>query len=303
MYFTLSSRTQMNTMHRSLSGRHRHRCIPILAICLSVALVSTSPIFGDDPRQESQSTSLFNGSTLDGWSGDTRFWSVENGAITGKTTAEQPLDANTFLIWRAGELEDFELSTKFRIEGGNSGIQYRSQDLGDFHVGGYQADIDGDHTYIGILYDEQGRGILANRCARVEIDAAGQNKVVGTTCDEAALLASIKANEWSEYTVTARGNHLTQVINGFVTVDVVDGQVDQAENRGILALQIHTGPPMKVQFKDIQLRRLNTVEPSPAIGVAPPIAICCPTSDCCDRYSSRSHCCPRRPILGLFFRR
>ncbi len=288
-------------LHRSSTSS---LAIFLVAICLTVASMSwvegKSPLQDPDP---SGAISLFDGTSLNGWSGDPRYWTVENGAITGTTTAEQPLDANSFLIWRNGEIDDFELRIKFRIEGGNSGVQYRSRDMGDHHVGGYQADIDADHTYIGILYDELGRGILANRATRVEIDELGNNKVVGTTSDEAALLASIKQNEWSEYTITARGNHLTQTINGFVTVDIVDGQVDQAETRGILALQIHAGPPMKVQFKDVYLRRLNSPQATPGVAASPSSEACCPAPNCFNRCPPKSRCCTRLPILGGFFRR
>lgn len=278
----------------------------IAAIGLSIAILIPSQARGDDPVQESQWVPLFDGTTLNGWSGDSRFWSVQGGAITGTTTTEQPLDANSFLIWRDA-LDDFELKLKFRIEGGNSGIQYRSQDLGDFHVGGYQADIDAEYQYIGILYDERGRGILANRCSRVEIDEQGEIKVVGKTCDEAALLSSIKQSEWSEYTITAHGNHLTQSINGFITVDVVDGQSDQAESRGILALQLHAGPPMKVQFKDILLRRPSDTQPSPSDAIASPAPSPSPAAACSCACPSPPSCCrPRaacRPRCGGIFRR
>ena len=248
-------------------------------------------------QSDSPFRSLFDGQSLQGWDGDARFWSVLEGTITGKTSADQPLDANTFLIWRGAELADFELRLKFRIDGGNSGIQYRSQDLGEHHVGGYQADIDAQHQYTGILYDERGRGILANRTTRVEIDPQGNNNVVGTTCDESGLLASIRPGQWSEYVVTAKGNHLTQSINGFVTVDVTDGQTDQAESRGVLALQIHVGPPMIVQFKDIWLRDLsaNAAEASSkASDSVDADGCCCGVADACrpsrPRIFSRRRC-------------
>ncbi len=277
-------------------------------LLLVLLIVFTRAIAGEAQTAQNDESdvgyeTLFDGKTLEGWSGEEGFWSVVNGAITGQTTTEKSLSANSFLIWKAGELDDFELKIKFRIEGGNSGVQYRSQDLGEHHVGGYQADIDATHQFIGILYDERGRGILANRAAKVEINEKGENKVVGKTCDEAEVLASIKQSDWSEYTITAHGNHLTQAINGFVTVDIVDAQADQAETKGILALQIHTGPPMKVQFKDVRLRRLNVVEPFFPVTVAPPIVIGCPGPAVCNCCTSQSHRCRRRPIRGAFFLR
>lgn len=228
--------------------------------CLFLAVATPGTLAQTD--ESTKPVALFDGKTLDGWEGDPRFWRVEDGAITGQTTAETPLEHNTFLIWRGGELRDFELRLKFRIEGGNSGIQYRSQDLGEFRVHGYQADIDSDHQYIGILYDEGGRGILANRMLRIDIDDDGQSTETGTTGDETQLLENIRKEDWNEYVITARGNRLTQAINGFLTVDVRDAQKEQADDHGILALQIHTGPPMKVQFKDIELRSFDAEAPA-----------------------------------------
>ena len=120
--------------------------------------------------------SIFNGKDLSGWEGKPEFWSVRDGAITGETTAENPTKGNTFLIWRDGKVDDFELRLKFRIVNGNSGIQYRSKDLGDFVVGGYQADFEAGKTYSGILYEERGRGILAERGQKVVIQPDGEKK-------------------------------------------------------------------------------------------------------------------------------
>jgi hypothetical protein len=116
---------------------------------------------------------IFNGTSLEGWEGKPEFWSVQDGAIVGQTTAEKPTKGNTFLIWRQGNLDDFELELKYRITGGNSGIQYRSKDLGDSVVGGYQGDFEAGTTYSGILYEEKGRGILAKRGERVAIATDG----------------------------------------------------------------------------------------------------------------------------------
>jgi hypothetical protein len=207
--------------------------------------------------EEAGFKSLFDGQSLKGWEGKSEFWSVRDGAITGQTTKENPTKGNTFLIWRDGKLEDFELRIKFRIEGHNSGIQYRSEELDDFVVRGYQADIDATHNFIGILYEERGRGILAQRAKKVVIHEDGKKETVGDTCDEKELLASIKKGDWNEYTIIAKGNHLVQTINGFTTIDVTDNQKDKAKSSGILALQLHAGPPMVVQFKDVRLKTLK----------------------------------------------
>ncbi|HEX5106306.1 MAG TPA: DUF1080 domain-containing protein [Pirellulaceae bacterium] len=201
--------------------------------------------------------SLFDGQTLEGWSGKEQFWSVKDGAITGQTTPDNPTKGNTFLIWKGGDVKDFELRLKFKIVGGNSGIQYRSTDMGDFVVGGYQGDIEAGDKYIGILYEERGRGILAERGAKVVIHPDGKKEVVGKTGDSKEIAASVKKEDWNEYEVIAKGNHLIQKINGYVTVDVTDNQSDKAKESGILALQLHAGPPMTVQFKDIQYKELK----------------------------------------------
>lgn len=231
-----------------------YRWIVTLAVCAAWLLALGIPLaaVADDGVQ-----CLFDGKTLEGWEGKTQFWSVQDGAITGQTTADNPTKGNTFLIWRGGTVADFELTLKFRIVGHNSGIQYRSVELDDFVVSGYQADFMDGEKFIGILYEEKGRGILAVRGQQVVIQADGKKEVVGTTCDEKKMLAAVKWQDWNEYVITAKGNHLVQKINGFTTVDVTDNQVDKRRMKGILALQLHAGQPMLVQFKDIQLRVLE----------------------------------------------
>ena len=200
---------------------------------------------------------LFDGKSLAGWEGNEKFWSVKDGAITGQTTKENPTSGNTFLIWKKGDVADFELRLKFRIVGGNSGIQYRSTDKGNHVVHGYQADFDANHGYIGILYEEGGRGILANRGKKVEIAEDGKKTDVGTTEDDKTILADIKKEDWNEYVVIAVGNKLVHKINGHTTIELTDKQSSKAKASGILALQLHAGPPMLVQFKDIQLRKFQ----------------------------------------------
>ena len=203
-------------------------------------------------------TPIFNGTSLEGWEGKD-FWTVKDGAIVGTTTPEKPTNGNTFLIWRQGTLDDFELKIKYKIEGGNSGIQYRSHDHGDFVVGGYQADIDSSPTYTGINYEERGRGILAERGQRVTIAADGTKKVeeIGNK-DELQKL--IKPGEWNDYHLVAKGPKLSHFINGTLMSETIDEQEGKRTEKGVLALQLHAGPPMVVQFKDIHLKRTKLAD-------------------------------------------
>lgn len=208
-----------------------------------------------DQTHSSEFVSLFNGSSLQDWSGDSRYWTVENGAITGRTRRQTK--GNTFLIWENGMVSDFLLKLKFKIDSGNSGVQFRSEDQGNFVVAGYQADIDAGHKFTGILYDEKGgRGILANRMSDVTINVDGKKNVNNIFKNEIRLLRSLKDNEWNTLEIYASGNEIEQKINGITTVRVVDKQRGKAKKPGILALQLHGGPPMKVQFKDILLKEI-----------------------------------------------
>jgi hypothetical protein len=208
---------------------------------------------------------LFNGRDLTGWTGNPALWSVRDGAITGVTRADPKLTHNTFLVYQGESFGDFELMLSYRIVNGNSGIQYRSkvESQGEFGpiVGGYQADFEAGRTYSGILYEERGRGILANRGEKTVIrqgdDGKTRIEVVGSVGESDAIQASIKPEDWNHYRIVARGNHLQHFINGLATVDVVDEQALRAATTGVLALQIHVGPPMTVQFKDIRIRRLK----------------------------------------------
>jgi hypothetical protein len=226
---------------------------------LMVSLLAV-PVPSPAKAAEEGFANLFNGQDLSGWKGDASYWSVEDGAIIGKTTAETLLKGyNTFLIWQGGTPGDFELRLKFKLQGGNSGIQYRSQliDPEKSIVGGYQADIDATGRYTGINYEEKGRGILVERGQKVEIDAEGAKNVVETLGDKDELRKKINTDDWNEYVITAHGNHLTHVINGVTMSEVIDNQSSKAATTGILALQLHAGPAMKVQFKEIRLKELR----------------------------------------------
>ena len=206
---------------------------------------------------------IFNGKDLTGWDGDPRLWTVRDGVIRGETTLEKPAPHNTFLIWRQAKLRDFVLRLKFHIHSGNSGVQYRSQDLGDWIVSGYQGEVANDRPDPGIgtgfLYHERGRGDIARVGEFVVIDPDGKRTVVGRVAEVNALKAAgyYKNDGWNEYTITAHGNHLTHLVNGYQTIEMIDNDSKGGAREGILALQIHAGEPMLVEFKDIYLKVLD----------------------------------------------
>jgi len=247
---------------RALKRRKRRAPMPstILRAVMSALLLASFGTFAAE--QGTGSKKIFNGKDLKGWDGDPALWSVKDGSIVGQTTAENPIKHNTFLIWTNGEVGDFELRCKFRITAqndkgfANSGIQYRSKvlDPKGWVVGGYQADMEAGSTYTGILYEERmTRGIMAARGERVVWDSNCVKRVMGTMGSSEELQAVIKKNDWNDYLIRADGNHLQHFINGRQTVDVTDDCESKRATNGVLALQLHAGQPMKVEFRDIEL--------------------------------------------------
>ena len=204
--------------------------------------------------------SLFDGKTLTAWQGREGLWRIEDGVIVGETTPEKKISQNEFLVWQGGEADDFILKVKFRVSGSNqanSGIQFRSQQQPDGRMAGYQADIDASGRYVGILYSEgTGRGILCERGNKVTI-ASDKSIATETVTDSAELLKQIDLEGWNEMEVEARGNHLVVKINGQVTSTVVDNHPELAATSGLIGFQLHVGPPMKIEFKDIFLKQLG----------------------------------------------
>lgn len=196
---------------------------------------------------------LFNGKDLSGWDGDSRLWRVENGVIIGETDkADRKVAKNTFLIWEGGELGDFELSYKARVTGNNSGLQYRSRKIGDegWRIGGYQMDLHPKQEYLGMLYEEQGRGIQCLRGQKVELpEAGGKSKVTAKLPIDEVDLA-----EWNEFRLVARGNVVQHYVNGKLAAEITDLNPEKRSLKGLIAFQLHAGPPMKAEFKDIVLK-------------------------------------------------
>lgn len=212
---------------------------------------------------------IFNGKDLSGWDGDPRLWSVKDGVIHGETTRENPARGNTFLIWRDGKLKDFELKLKFRIQNGNSGVQYRSKEVDKWVISGYQAEVENNPGKVGFLYHEKGRGWLTNVGDFMVIDEDGKKEVVSKVSDveELKKVGYYREKDWNEYRIIAQGNHLVHYLNGYQTIELIDNDSitnpndpkdrKGAAREGLLALQIHAGPPMVVEFKDIRIRNLE----------------------------------------------
>jgi hypothetical protein len=225
----------------------------LLVSLLNLSIVFHSA-FAEQPVIEPGFSPMFNGTSLEGWEGRTDLWSVRDGAIYGETTAENPLKQNTFLVWKGGEPANFELRAQFKIEGGNSGIQYRSKLLNaeNFVVGGYQADIDDSLKFAGILYEEKGRAILAQRGEKSTVRSK-QDIGKDRFADTEDLGKLIRKRDWNDYRIVAKGNRLQHFINDTLMSEVIDEDSENAAQKGVIALQIHTGPPMKVHFRNLRI--------------------------------------------------
>lgn len=202
---------------------------------------------------------IFDGTTLNGWEGDPTFWRVEGGAITGQTTPEKVLKQNTFIIWRAGATRDFELKLEFKMTGGNSGVQYRSvalTDVGKYVLKGYQADMDAKAMFTGMLYEERGRGFLAERGRVTRIVAGGPRKLIGSPGSGDELKEVLRLEDWNQLHIIARGNTIMHLINGRVMSVCIDEDEQGRIPEGLLGLQLHVGPPMKVEFRNIVMKKL-----------------------------------------------
>ena len=205
--------------------------------------------------------SLFDGQSLEGWDGNPAHWSVEDGAIVGVNTKENPTKGNTFLIWKGGELKDFDLSLECKIDSGNSGIQYRSfikpGEHDGWRIGGYQADFESGDKYSGICYGEAFRGILCMRGDRTTLSRDQSGKLVKSVekiGETTKLGLSIKKKDWNTYRIVADGFRFEHYINGEKMCELIDNDEKERRAEGLLAFQVHAGPPMKVYFRNIVLK-------------------------------------------------
>jgi hypothetical protein len=253
-----------------MAGRH---ALPALAgvLALGIVLTAQQPAAPYAPKQSDRPEALsgdepgfqpiFDGKTLTGWEGDPTYWRVEEGSIVGEITPATVIKSNTFIIWRGGRPRDFELKLEYRITPtGNSGINYRSVLVPDavtpgnqFAMRGYQLDIDGRKTYAGNNYEEKGRLFLAVRGQMTRV-VGGRPPVLVSTFGDPADLGKVVTDDWNAAHVMARGHTLTHLINGRIMSIVVD---DDGQNRpadGLIGVQVHVGPPMKVEYRNIRLK-------------------------------------------------
>ena len=218
---------------------------------------------------------IFDGKSLSGWVGDSIYWRVENGNLVGEVTPSTILDRNSFIIWKGGLTKDFEFKAEYRISGdGNSGINYRSEmhpDL-DFALVGYQCDIDGKNRYTGMNYEERKRTTLANagKIVVLENNLIGSSslkdniknnqwtprKEVGDTGDINFFKSQIKSNDWNTVHIIVKGNRMQHFINGNLMSDVTDNDLNYQRKDGFLGVQVHVGPPMKIEYKNMRIKTI-----------------------------------------------
>jgi hypothetical protein len=233
----------------------------LLPLAIATTLLAADPATAPTAEKEEGFTPIFNGKDLSEWSGDDIHWSVVGGVLKGEATKETMVKGgNTFLIWKGfdgkdgkNEVADFELRLSAKLVGGNSGIQYRSFTRPEkFVVGGYQMEISTDPKSMGKVYGELFRGQMAAAGEKTSYGAGGKKteKLPDYKTD------TFKKDDWNDYRIVCRGSHIQQYINGVLTVDLTDEAKD-ARSTGLIALQIHQGYVMTVEFKNIRLKKLT----------------------------------------------
>ena len=238
-------------------------------------MVSSCNITGQTLHDPDGFVQIFDGRTLTGWEGDPAYWRVENGCLVGEITPDKLLKSNSFIIWRGGRTADFELRLEYRItQSGNSGINYRSVELKDVPhaLKGYQSDIDGKNRYTGQNYEERARTTLAYRGEKVIINATSNRSdslknhiinnawtiknVIGSLGNPDSLTAKINVDGWNNCHLIIKGNHLQHFVNGILMSDVTDNDPINRKREGLLGVQVHVGPPMKIEYRNIRIKKL-----------------------------------------------
>lgn len=250
-----------------------------LLILLLTVIFSANCQKKKSKKSEKGFVQIFDGKTLAGWEGDPVYWKVEDGNLVGTITPETVLKRNTFIIWRGGKPKNFELIAECKIsKTGNSGINYRSEELLPvlpFALKGYQADIDGANRYTGQNYEERGRTTLAYRGQITRIkeqtdptlkddlkrfqkrNAWQALDTLGSLGHMDSLKTKIKSEDWNTIKIVAKGNRLQHFVNGVLMADVTDADLINGKSEGLIGVQVHVGPPMRVEYRNIRLKTLK----------------------------------------------
>lgn len=215
------------------------------------------PLPGDEPGFQS----IFDGQSLNNWAGDHTYWRVENGTLVGEIKPDTLIKSNTFIIWQGGRPKDFELKLEFRISAeGNSGINYRSAVVPDlqtpanqYAMRGYQCDIDGRKRYTGNNYEEKGRLFLGVRGQLTRV-VGGRPPILMAQIGDNAEFGKLVTDGWNSVHLIVRGNTMIHIVNGQVMTVVIDDDDANRPIDGLIGVQVHTGPPMKVEYRNIRIK-------------------------------------------------
>jgi hypothetical protein len=200
---------------------------------------------------------IFDGKTFNGWKADTSVWHIENGCFVGEVTPSKQLKTNSFLVYTSSQAGDFEFKAQFKIsKGGNSGVNYRSEELANipFALKGYQADIDGENVYTGQNYEERGRGFLAMRGQNITINNSKDAFIIKSIANSDSLKSKIKVDDWNEIHLIVKGNNMKHYINGILMSETTDNDSSNSKLSGLIGLQVHVSKEMRVAYKNIQLK-------------------------------------------------
>ena len=244
-----------------------------ISVIISLLTIQCSDAIGQSKKDKDGFVKIFNGKNLSGWAGDATYWRVENGNMVGEITPSTLLKTNSFIIWQGGSPADFEIKLEFKItKSGNSGINYRSSLISDVDhaLRGYQADIDGANRYTGQNYEERARTTLAYIGERVSVDVLANSTdelkdhiknnawlvrtVNGSLGKPDELINAIKSDDWNTCHIVAKGNRLLHYINGVLMSEVTDNDPVNRKSAGLIGVQVHVGPPMKVEYRNIRLK-------------------------------------------------
>ena len=229
----------------------------ILTMGMAISLSCESANSNKPLKDTAVFINIFDGKTFNGWKADTSVWHIENECFVGEVTPSKQIQTNSFLIYTRSQAGDFELKAKFKISnGGNSGVNYRSEELADipYALKGYQADIDGENVYTGQNYEERGRGFLAMRGQNATINNSKDAFIIKTIGNSDSLKSKIIVDDWNEIHLIVKGNNMKHYINGILMSETTDNDSLNSKLLGLIGLQVHVSKEMKVAYKNIQLK-------------------------------------------------